>query len=248
MKAVVLQKNGKVSKKFFTLQEDIFANKAGTNVLRQAVHIHMANTRTGTAKAKNRGEVSGTGKKPWANNKIGKARTGDERTPIFRHGGVSHGPVPMNYGLKLPKKMAEIALYQALTHAQNQNRLFIVEDFTISGEKLTKAAAEIVKALTTQAGIPMKRVVIYTLQYDELLKRAYNNIPGIEVRAMQHMNAYDVLSAGTVILMESVMEVLNGTKAENEKPKVEEKKTEVKTKAPVKAATKTATKSKVVKK
>jgi large subunit ribosomal protein L4 len=237
MKITVVDTKGKATKKAFELNADMFEAKQHVDTLRQALHIHMANVRTGTAKAKNRGEVSGTGKKPWMNNKIGRARTGDQRTPIFTGGGVSHGPVPMNYSMKMPKKMKEVALYLALTDAANVQKIVVVEDFEVTGAQITKQLNTILDAIGGN--------VMYVASLGETLRRAAGNIRDFAIYDINHINAYDVVSAPTLVLMESAMEKLNGTKAvaATVTPKAASATTEKKPAAAKKTVAKPATKT-----
>jgi len=225
MEIKVLNKKGQPTTKVFSLSKDVFENEAHPSILRQAIHVHLVNSRTGTAKAKNRGEVSGTGRKPWHNNKTGNARTGDRQTPIFVGGGVSHGPVPMNYSIKFPAKMKKTALKLALTQSVKNKRFMIIEDITIDSDRLTKSANDIVVALQDNADALMKNAIIYYANGDISLVRAFRNIPGVTLLPAAHMNAYDIVRASDVVVMESAMESLNGTKAEKKTaaPKAETK-------------------------
>lgn len=247
MKITVITNKGKKTNKVFDLNETVFASTLDGKLLRQAVHVHLANSRTGTAKAKGRSEVSGTGKKPWANNKMGRARTGDLRTPIYRGGGVSHGPVPMNYGLKLTEKMRKGALALALTDTVAQNKLFVVEDFSLKDERMTRQAAALLRDIADATGIETKRTLIYTQKNDEVLLKAFRNIPNVRVYKASHMNPFDLLSASAVLVFESAMTGVNKSEAktivakvsEEKKPEIVEKKA-VKEEAKVKAVKKPA--------
>ena len=116
-----------------------------TNVplIHQVVVAQLAAARAGTAKTKNRGEVSGSGKKPFNQKGTGRARQGSIRAPLQRHGGVSHGPVPRSYDQRTPKKMIAAALKGVLSDRQRASRIH--------------AVSGIVEATTTKAAITAVR-------------------------------------------------------------------------------------------
>lgn len=228
MEVSIFDTKGKKTDKGFVLDTKMFASEVHPMVLRQALHVHMLNTRTGTAKAKNRGEVSGTGVKPWKNNKVGRARTGDLRTPIFRHGGVSHGPVPMYYGKKLPRKVAQSALAVALTQCVTGKKLFILEDLKLPETRVTHTVAMMLDALAKSAHADMRRAIVYYWQTDDAMVRAFRNIPRVLFRDVRMMHAYDIVQSSAVILLASAMQHVNKTEAVSLKKDTEAKSATVK--------------------
>ena len=97
------------------LADDVFAAKVNQNLLHEAVRHYLAGERAGTHKTKDKSEVSGAGKKLWKQKGTGRARIGSIRSPLWRHGGTVHGPVPRSYDYALPKKMIVGALRSALS-------------------------------------------------------------------------------------------------------------------------------------
>jgi large subunit ribosomal protein L4 len=97
------------------LSEAVFGTTVNQALLYEAVRNFMANQRRGTAKTKTRHEVAGSGKKLWKQKGTGRARMGSIRSPLWRHGGTTHGPQPRDYSYQLPKKMLVGALKSALT-------------------------------------------------------------------------------------------------------------------------------------
>ncbi len=89
----------------------------------------MAGARAGTHKTKNRGEVRGGGAKPWRQKGTGRARAGSLRSPIFRGGGVAHGPEPRDYSQRTPRKMKRLALYSALSTRAAESAIKVIDSF-----------------------------------------------------------------------------------------------------------------------
>src|ERR671916_290159 len=110
-------------------------------LIHAAVKAHLANARQGTVGTKTRGDVSGSGKKLWKQKGTGRARMGSIRSPLWRHGGTVHGPVPRSYDYKLPRKMQLGALRSALSAKLRDGELKIVRAFDLSDHKTKTAAA-----------------------------------------------------------------------------------------------------------
>ena len=118
MKITVTDEKGKKIEDI-ELDKVVFGQEPNDDLLLQYLHIYKSNQRQGTSSAKTRSEVSGGGKKPWKQKGTGRARAGSIRSPIWRHGGVAHGPKPKSWNLKMPKKMKKRAMQCALTSKYN---------------------------------------------------------------------------------------------------------------------------------
>jgi large subunit ribosomal protein L4 len=114
----------------FSLPAEIFDVQVNVPLIHQVVTAQLAAARQGSHKAKNRGEVSGGGKKPFKQKGTGRARQGSTRSPNQRHGGVAHGPVPRSYDQRTPKKMIKAALAGVLSDRQRNDRIHIVDGIT----------------------------------------------------------------------------------------------------------------------
>jgi len=110
------------------LRDDIFGIPVHEHVLHQAVVRHLANQRSGTASTKQRGEVQGSGRKPWRQKGTGRARVGSIRSPLWRKGGIIFGPKPRNYNQALPRKMRRLAVKSALSTRVQDGDLIVIED------------------------------------------------------------------------------------------------------------------------
>src|SRR5271155_1632553 len=120
------------------LADDVFAAKVNANLLHEAVRHYLAGERAGTHKTKDKSEVSGSGKKLWRQKGTGRARVGSIRSPLWRHGGTVHGPKPRSYAYALPKKMVLGALRSALSAKLAEQKLTIVDAWSLETHK-TKA-------------------------------------------------------------------------------------------------------------
>jgi len=157
---------------------------------------------------------------------MGRARTGDLRTPIYRGGGVSHGPVPMNYALSFPKKMKQTALYLALTASFNAGKFFVVEDLVVAEKPKTKEIVTILKNIKNETLMKGSKVIVYAMNRDELLVKSFRNIPFVQLMDINHMNPFDIISASELVLTESAMTKLNQSESmidENEEETVKKK-------------------------
>src|SRR5258708_1546223 len=117
------------------LSDAVFGAPVNENLLYEAVRHHLAGTRRGTASTKTRHEVAGSGKKLWKQKGTGRARMGSIRSPLWRHGGTTHGPQPRDYSYKLPRKMLLGALRSALSAKLRDGELRVVSEFAIAEPK-----------------------------------------------------------------------------------------------------------------
>ncbi len=145
MELTVKDKNGKVVETM-TIPDDVFPESTNVHLLYLAVKSFLDNQRSGTAKTKTRGEVSGGGKKPWRQKGTGRARHGSIRSPIWRGGGVVFGPVPRSFYHSLPKKERRQSMLLALADKMAGQALTVVDALDLSVPK-TKEAASFLKAL-----------------------------------------------------------------------------------------------------
>src|SRR6202162_1971641 len=133
------------------LADSVFAAEVNKDLLYEAVRHYQALRRSGSAKTKTRHEVSGSGKKLWRQKGTGRARMGSIRSPIWRHGGTTHGPQPRDYSYKLPRKMIQGALRSALSAKLRDGELKVVREFTLPDHK-----AKGMRAVLTQLEVADK--------------------------------------------------------------------------------------------
>src|SRR6267143_624524 len=171
--AIVDGDNRKVSE--HSLRPEVFAVAVNEHLLYEAVKQYRANARRGTHMTKNRALVSGSGRKPWRQKGTGRARVGDIRTPLWRHGGTVFGPTPRDYSYSMPKKARIAALRSALTRRYNDGGLRVVERFGIEQPK-----TKILKGLLDRLGVEGKTLLVEH-QPDRALLLSGRNIPGLKV-------------------------------------------------------------------
>jgi len=180
------------------LPSEIFDVQANVPLIHQVVVAQLAAARAGTAKTKNRGEVSGTGKKPFKQKGKGRARQGSVRAPLQRHGGVSHGPVPRKYDQRTPKKMIAAAIKGCLSDRQREDRIHVIDSITSSPS--TQAAIAAVSQFTDR-----KNILVVLSRSEDLAWRALRNADDTHLIVNDQLNAYDILVADDLVFSESAI-------------------------------------------
>ena len=166
------------------------------------VKSYQAALRSNTAHSKTKGEVSGGGKKPWAQKGRGGARAGSRRSPVWVGGGAAFGPkANRNYDLKVNKKQKKLALEFALNEKAANNALFVVDSLSVESGK-TKDAAKIIKTLGTRDALIVKELV------DEKTLLAFRNIQNCYLVEANELNAYLATAFYAVIIEKSVLETI----------------------------------------
>ncbi len=176
------------------LDEPIFGAEVSKSLLHEVVQMQQASMRQGTASTKTKGFVSGGGKKPWKQKGTGRARAGSNRSPIWRGGGTTFGPLPRSYQYDIPKKKSRKALFSALSSKVQEGKLLILEDLEIFEPK-TKAMANLIARLGLQGN-----TLLVVSQIQENLDRAARNLPRVKMMEVRQLNVYDLLLADTVVI------------------------------------------------
>jgi large subunit ribosomal protein L4 len=188
---VVNPQNEKVDE--VVLSEAVFGVPVKGHLLHEAVRWQRARQRRGTASTKGRSEVSGGGKKPWRQKGTGRARAGSNRSPLWRHGGISHGPKPRDWSFRFPKALRRDALRTALSTKIAAREVRILEDLTMDRPS-TKTFQSLLKGL----GITGK-VLVVTSQREEAVEKSARNLPRVKVLLAQGVNVSDVLNADAIL-------------------------------------------------
>ena len=184
------------------MSDAVFGGRVNNDLIWESVVHSNAADRRGTHAVKNRSAVSGSGKKPWRQKGTGRARVGEIRNPLWRHGGTVFGPQPRSYEYKLPKKVELGALRAALAQKMHDGAIVVVETLT-SGAIKTKAAAEMLQRL----GVAGKAVLI-DVAVDENLERSVRNLPGVSFVDSRRVTARDVMHATRVVATRGALEKL----------------------------------------
>ena len=185
----VLDQTGKKSGPV-ELPADVFDVVTNIPLMHQVVVAQLAAARQGTHKVKHRGEVSGSGRKPFKQKGTGRARQGSIRAPQHRGGGVVHGPVPRDYSQRTPKKMVAKALLSALSDRARADRIHVVQGLGTEKAPSTKVAS----SLLAQTA-PGFNVLVVIGRDDVNGQKSVRNIPGIHYVHPDQLNAYDVLNS-----------------------------------------------------
>lgn len=186
-----------------TLPKEVFAVEVPNHeLLKMAYNAYLANSRQASATTKQRGEVSGGGKKPWKQKGTGRARFGSSRNPIWRGGGVVFGPRGNeNYKINISKTSKRVALKQALTLA-NEAKKIVVDSIKTTGK-----TAEVFSHLKDN-DLTKKRVLIVVAEKTEELMRATNNLPNVLLISANYLNVYHVLNADKIVMDKDSVKVV----------------------------------------
>jgi large subunit ribosomal protein L4 len=195
--------DGKKKTKSLEIAETVFGiTEVNQQLIYDAINCELANKRQGTASTKAKGEVAGTGKKPWRQKGTGRARAGYRRSPVWRGGGIVFGPKPRDYSYSLPKKQKRASLRNILSLKFKQAKVKIVEDFKVDSGK-TKDAFKILKVLTEAP----RTVLIYN-EDDLLFKREFRNIPFVRTISYKRLSAHELFYAKEILILESAAKEL----------------------------------------
>jgi large subunit ribosomal protein L4 len=185
------------------LSDEVFGAEVNEALLYEAVRQYSAAKRGGNAATKTRHEVSGSGKKLWKQKGTGRARMGSIRSPLWRHGGTTHGPQPRDYEYKLPRKMLLGALRSALSAKLRDGELRVVNAFSLADHK----TANMIKIL---AKLELKKTVLLVENGENVnLQRASQNLKGIKLVPSKDVTVYDLLKHQDVILSETAAKKLS---------------------------------------
>jgi large subunit ribosomal protein L4 len=192
------EKVGKVD-----LKEAVFGKKPSKEFLHEYVTIYLANQRQYDSKVKTRTEVSGGGRKPWKQKHTGNARAGSIRSPLWRKGGIVHGPKNVARNLSNPRQKSRLALAQALAAKNTEGAIIYIDEVKLTEAK-TKNVAQILKKLGCEGG----RTLFVLDQPNAQLTLAARNLEKVEVLLAGDLNAYTVLRAKKIVLTQPALEKL----------------------------------------
>jgi large subunit ribosomal protein L4 len=176
------------------LPDALFAAPVNTAVMHQAVIAQLAGRHLGTHDTKTRGEVSGSGKKPYRQKGTGRARQGSRRAPHYAGGGVVFGPHPRSYAQRLPRKMKNLALRGALTSKFGDGAVKVVEDLAMD-EIRTRELVDYLGSLEATG-----RVLVVAPARDQKLELSARNLPAVDVILADSLNVMAVLNADCLLI------------------------------------------------
>jgi large subunit ribosomal protein L4 len=186
------QKVGEVN-----LADAVFGAEVNKALLYEAVRHSQAALRAGTVATKVRGSVAGSGKKLWKQKGTGRARVGSIRSPIWRHGGTTHGPQPRDYSYHLPRKMQLGALRSALSAKLRDGELKVVNEFAFQDHK-----SKAVRSALTKLEIS-KSVLVVDTGGNRNLTLGTRNLAGVTLMATREVSVYELLKHEKVLLSQA---------------------------------------------
>lgn len=190
------------------------------DLLKQSYEAYLANGRSNNATTLQRGEVRGGGRKPWRQKGTGRARHGSIRSPIWRGGGVTFGPLGReNYKIKMTKKAKQKAIRQALTLAAKDGVLSIIDDISIKDGKTKE-----ITALLSKVGLTRRTVIVVDTKTPEVV-RATNNLAEVHLVAANYLNVYTIMNADNILMTKKAVEATaDWLNVETKKPAAKEAK------------------------
>ena len=205
MEVSVLNIKGQETGRKVTLNEAIFGIEPNDHVLYLDVKQYLANQRQGTAKSKERSEISGSTRKLGRQKGGGGARHGDINSPLLRGGGRVFGPTPRDYSFKLNKKVKQLARKSALSYKAQENAIIVVEDFTMDAPKTKEFVS-----ISSNLKVGDKKVLFVMADANSNVYLSARNLQKAEVLEANKLNAYKVLNADVLVITEKSLQTIEG--------------------------------------
>lgn len=196
------QKNEKTGT--IDLPDAVFGVKWNPDLIHQALTVQMANQRKVLADTKDRGEVRGGGKKPWRQKGTGRARQGSTRSPLWRGGGVTFGPLKeRNFSRKINQKMKQLAIFGIFSKKLNEQEIKIVDTLKLEDRK-TKNLANLVKNFIS----PKESLLLIPAKENKNIYQAARNLAKAGALSPESLNVYDLLKYQKIILDQEAIETI----------------------------------------
>ena len=184
------------------LPDQVFGAEINEALLHESVVAYQTNQRAGNVQTKERGEVAGGGRKPWRQKGTGRARAGSTRSPIWRKGGVTFGPHPRDFEMRLNRKARRAALRSALSSKVQTGNLILLDQLALS-EPRTKEMSQILKNIK----VADKALVVIAAR-DGHVELASRNIEGVKASVATDVNVYDVLTHDYLVITRDAADVI----------------------------------------
>ena len=192
-KKIVIYDYKGIEKKQVDLKIPDIKVKNATDMISQYIRVFLFNKRQGTSKVKTRSNVRGGGKKPWKQKGTGRARAGTIRSPLWRGGGIIHGPIPKNWNLKLQKRVKAKVFNLAVAKKLETGNILAFE-FPSKSKISTKDASTFLNKVKLNG-----KVLVLHIN-DDTLYKSFRNIKNISVKNISNVSAFDFLSASNVLI------------------------------------------------
>ena len=204
MEVSVLNIKGQETGRKVVLDDAIYGIEPNDHAIYLDVKLFLANQRQGTAKSKERSEISGSTRKLGRQKGGGGARRGDINSPVLVGGGRVFGPQPRDYSFKLNKKLRRLARKSALAYKAQENAIVVVEDFTFEAPK-TKNFIEVINNLKVDG----KKALFVLPGADKAVYLSARNLERVNVMAASALNTYKVLDADVLVLTEGALGIVS---------------------------------------
>lgn len=179
---------------------EVFDVKIKEHLVQQYVNLQLADRRSGSAATKqSKGEIRGTGKKPWRQKGTGRARAGSAQSPLWRGGLTVFGPSPRDYGFKMSKKTKKMALKSVLTERAQSNKMTVMDQIVIEKPK-TKEGVAFLKTMEFPA-----KTLFLLAEKNVNLELAVRNIPRTNVLMVEGLNVFDLLAHDRIVCTQEAL-------------------------------------------
>jgi len=213
MELTVKNTQGKSTGRKVKLSAEVFdIQEPNDHLIWQDVRLYLANQRQGTHKTKERGEVSGSTKKPFRQKGTGGARSGHKRSPLWRHGGTIFGPRPRDYGFKLNIKAKRLARTSALTYKAKEQKITVLEGFNMDSPK-TKEFLAILNNLE----LANSKILLVLPEENRNIYLSGRNLPKTKVVKAIDINTYDIVNADMLVFVEGSVQIIESNMQEETK-------------------------------
>ncbi len=202
MQLDIISTKGKKTGRTIELPDEIFGAEPNSHVIWLAVKQYLAARRQGTHKVKTRAEVEGSSKKLHKQKGTGGSRKGNIRNPLYKGGGVIFGPKPHGYDFKLNRKVKDLAKIGALSSKAKENKIFIVEDFTIEAPS-SKEFTQIFNSLNTES----RKALFIMPEHNENVYKSFRNLSSVCGTLLSDINTYDIINSDALVFTESAAKI-----------------------------------------
>jgi large subunit ribosomal protein L4 len=192
---------GNKQEKKLELQDEVFKTKINNALIAQAVDTYWSNQRQSNAHTKDRGAVSGGGRKPWRQKGTGRARVGSIRSPLWKGGGVTFGPSNViNYAKKMSSKMKKAAIRAGFSHQAANDNIVVYADLGVTDKLKTSELVKILKDFGKE------KVMLVQATSNLTLFNAAHNIKNVDLEVVNELNLFGILKAHKIIILEPALE------------------------------------------
>ncbi|MBD3387237.1 50S ribosomal protein L4 [candidate division KSB1 bacterium] len=205
MKLKIYNHNGNKTTKTIDLDDAVFAVEPNSHAIYMAVKAQQKNMRQGNASTKTRTMVRGGGRKPWRQKGRGAARVGTIRSPLWKGGGIIHGPLSRSYSMKVNKKIKKLAKKSVLSSRVKEEKLKVIEDIFLENPKTSD-----LKKLLINMGVASEKTLLLVAEHDHNMVVASKNLKLLGVQIAKDASPMELLSYKNVLLTESSVKTLEG--------------------------------------